>query len=72
MIRALILDLDNTLIDFVRLKENAIDAGLAGMAEAGLKINKDTSRRRIMEIYQDKVSMSGTTAVMPCATSNST
>jgi len=54
MIRALILDLDNTLIDFVRLKENAVDAGLAGMAEAGLKFNKETAHKRIMQIYEEK------------------
>ena len=54
MIRALILDLDNTIIDFVRLKENAIDSGLASMAEAGLKFNKEEARKRIMEIYEEK------------------
>ena len=54
MIRALILDFDNTLIVFVRLKENAIDAGLAGMAEAGLKLDMDSAHKRIMEIYEDK------------------
>ena len=54
MIRALILDLDNTIIDFVRLKENAVDAGLAGMAEAGLRFDKESARKRIMQIYEDK------------------
>ena len=54
MIRALILDLDNTIIDFVRLKENADDAGLAGMAEAGLRFDKESARKRIMQIYEDK------------------
>ena len=54
MIRALILDLDNTIIDFVRLKENAVDAGLAGMAEAGLRFDKESAHKRIMEIYEEK------------------
>ncbi|MCH7619019.1 MAG: HAD-IA family hydrolase [Candidatus Marinimicrobia bacterium] len=54
MIRALILDLDNTIIDFVRLKENAVDAGLAGMAEAGLRFDKESARKRIMQIYEEK------------------
>ncbi|MCH8304974.1 MAG: HAD-IA family hydrolase [Candidatus Marinimicrobia bacterium] len=54
MIRALIFDLDNTIIDFVRLKENAIDSGLASMAEAGLKFDKKEAHKRIMEIYEEK------------------
>ena len=54
MIRALILDLDNTIIDFVRLKENAVDAGLAGMAEAGLRFDKESAHKRIMQIYEEK------------------
>ncbi len=54
MIRALILDLDNTIIDFVRLKRNAIDSGLSSMAEAGMIFDKEEAQKRIMEIYEEK------------------
>src|SRR5439155_27335035 len=36
MIRAIILDLDNTLTDFMKMKGAAIDAALDGMVDAGL------------------------------------
>ena len=54
MIRDLILDLDNTIIDFVRLKRNAIDSGLSSMAEAGMIFDKEEAQKRIMEIYEEK------------------
>ena len=51
MIRAIIFDLDNTLTDFMRMKEAAIEAGIDGMLDAGLVISKEQIRRRIWEVY---------------------
>jgi putative hydrolase of the HAD superfamily len=60
MIRAVIFDLDNTLTDFMRLKEEAIQAAAAAMLDVGLdgrlpRGEDETPRqrvvRRIREIY---------------------
>ena len=39
MIEAVIFDLDNTLMDFMKMKSMSIDAGIYGMIEAGLDID---------------------------------
>jgi putative hydrolase of the HAD superfamily len=52
LIRAIIFDLDNTLTDFMRMKEAAIEAGIDGMLDAGLVLAKDEIRRRIWEVYK--------------------
>ena len=36
MIKAVIFDLDNTLVDFMLLKERAIEAAIHSMIDAGL------------------------------------
>lgn len=46
MIKAIIFDLDNTLVDFMLLKKAAVDAAAYAMIDAGLKI----SFERIIEI----------------------
>ena len=38
MIKAVIFDLDNTLLDFMKMKDYAVKAAIAGMIEAGLDI----------------------------------
>jgi len=52
MIKAVIFDLDNTLVDFMRMKENAIDAAVDAMIDAGLKLDRETAREKIFEIYE--------------------
>ncbi len=52
MIKAIIFDLDNTLVDFMRMKESAVDAALDAMIDAGLKLNRATARKKIFEIYE--------------------
>lgn len=52
MIRAIIFDLDNTLTDFMRMKEAAIEAGIDGMLDAGLTLPRDGVRKRIWEVYE--------------------
>ena len=54
MIKAVIFDLDNTLLDFMRMKTMAIDAAINGMIEAGMVIKRSTARNRIFEIYEEK------------------
>lgn len=51
MIKAVIFDLDNTLVDFMRMKENAIDAAVDAMIDAGLRMSKVEAKDKIYKIY---------------------
>lgn len=52
MIRAIIFDLDNTLVDFIAMKEAAIEAAALAMIDAGLKMSKPVVKEKIYEIYE--------------------
>lgn len=52
MIKAVIFDLDNTLLDFMKMKEYAVKAAIAGMIEAGLDIDENESYEKIISIYE--------------------
>ena len=52
MIKAVIFDLDNTLTDFMRMKENAVDAAVAAMVDAGLRFPPNRIKDKIYEIYE--------------------
>ena len=54
MIKAVIFDLDNTLLDFMKMKEYAVKAAIAGMIEAGLNIDPDKTYKEIFGIYEKK------------------
>ena len=54
MIKAVIFDLDNTLLDFMKMKDYAVKAAIAGMIEAGLDIDPDESYKTIIGIYEQK------------------
>lgn len=51
MLKAVIFDLDQTLIDFLRMKKLASDAAASAMVKAGLKMPVKTARKRLFEIY---------------------
>ncbi|MFC1573448.1 HAD-IA family hydrolase [Candidatus Eisenbacteria bacterium] len=51
MIRAVIFDLDNTLTDFVKMKDEAILAAADAMIDMGLPLTTEEARSRIYEIY---------------------
>jgi len=54
MIKAVIFDLDNTLVDFMAMKESAIEAAVLAMIDAGLKLSKEESKKEIYEIYEEE------------------
>lgn len=54
MIKAIIFDLDNTLVDFMRMKNNAVEAAIKAMIDAGLDYPYDTIKAKIDEIYKEK------------------
>jgi len=50
--RALLFDLDNTLIDFMKFKRECINSALDAMISCGLKVNKEKARKIIFDIYE--------------------
>ena len=54
MIKAVVFDLDNTLVDFMAMKRQAIDAAIAAMRDAGLRLPSEEIRQRIDRIYEQK------------------
>ena len=53
MIKAVIFDLDNTLLDFMKMKSSAVNAGILGMIEAGMKVEKEETIKHIFEILKN-------------------
>lgn len=51
MIRVVIFDLDNTLTDFMRMKESAVDAAIDAMIDAGLRFPPSDIKQKIYDIY---------------------
>jgi putative hydrolase of the HAD superfamily len=54
MIKVVIFDLDNTLTDFMRMKESAVDAAVDAMVDAGLRLPPETIKKKIYEVYEEK------------------
>ncbi len=54
MIKAVIFDLDNTLVDFMKMKRRAIEEAIPAMVDAGLKITPDVANKMIDEIYKEQ------------------
>jgi putative hydrolase of the HAD superfamily len=52
MIRAVIFDLDNTLTDFFRMKEAAVEAAVDGMIDAGLPFPREEALIKLYRIYE--------------------
>lgn len=51
MIKAVIFDLDNTLVDFFRMKKLAVKAAVNAMLDAGLDGSFDQAYDQIMRVY---------------------
>ena len=52
-IKGVIFDLDNTLLDFMKMKEVAVKSAIKGMIEAGLEIDEKKSYEEIVSIYEE-------------------
>jgi len=51
MIKAILFDLDNTLIDFMRMKYKSCDAAIDAMISAGLNIKKSRAIKILYNLY---------------------
>ncbi|MFC1741719.1 HAD family hydrolase [Nanoarchaeota archaeon] len=56
MIKAIIFDIDNTLVDFMELKRRCMGPAVDAMITKGLKLSKEDALKKIYEIY-DKYGM---------------
>jgi putative hydrolase of the HAD superfamily len=54
MIRAVIFDLDNTLVDFMSMKRQAVTAAIHSMIDAGLNLSYEEVEERIDAIYKER------------------
>ena len=52
MFKAVLFDLDNTLIDFMRFKEHAVEQAASAMCKAGLDMEPEEASKGIMETYR--------------------
>lgn len=54
MLKAVVFDLDNTLVDFMKMKKRAIEEAIPAMVDAGLEITPEIANRIIDEIYKEQ------------------
>ena len=54
MIKAVVFDLDNTLLDFMKMKSVSINAAVEGMIKCGMQIDKTKSIKEIFHIYDNR------------------
>ncbi|HJY64203.1 MAG TPA: HAD-IA family hydrolase [Ignavibacteria bacterium] len=54
MIKAIVFDLDNTLVDFMRMKHNAVEAAIKAMIDAGLNQSYNDIKNKIDAIYNER------------------
>jgi len=52
-IRAILFDLDNTLIDFIQMKEESCRASIKAMVASGLQMKEDQAFELLMKTYFD-------------------
>lgn len=51
MISAVVFDLDNTLVDFMAMKKLAVEAGIRGMIDAGLRFSSEEISAAVTRVY---------------------
>ncbi len=53
MIKAILFDLDNTLIDFMTMKKASCEAAVSAMISAGVDIDKKEALKALFDIYDE-------------------
>jgi putative hydrolase of the HAD superfamily len=54
MIRGVLFDLDNTLLDFMHMKRVSVDAAVAAMIDAGMPLPRHDATKEIYSIYGEE------------------
>ncbi len=54
MVKAVVFDVDNTLVDFNKWKDAAVEAAVMAMIDAGLDLTADAAKEKIYQIYEEK------------------
>ncbi len=54
MIKAVIFDLDNTLMDFMKMKKRAIEEAIPAMIDSGLTLTFEEANKLIDDIYKEQ------------------
>lgn len=52
MFKAVLFDLDNTLMDFTTMKKMSCEAAISAMIDAGLKMEKEKAYKKLFDLYQ--------------------
>ncbi len=52
MIKAVLFDLDNTLIDFMKVKRSSVDAAINAMLAAGVRVKKGRAEKVLYALYR--------------------
>jgi len=55
MIKAVLFDLDNTLVDFMKMKEMAVEGAVDAMIDAGLNLTKEEAIEKFTKFTIEKV-----------------
>lgn len=53
MIKAILFDLDNTLLDFMKMKNSAVNAAVKSMIFSGLNVKQKQAVQDIYNIYEE-------------------
>ena len=51
MLKAVLFDLDNTLMDFLRMKNMSVEAAITAMIDAGLSMKKEKASKLLWKLY---------------------
>ncbi len=51
-LKAVLFDLDNTLIDFTKMKRMSVEAAIDAMIDAGLDISRDEGLTKLYDLYE--------------------
>ena len=51
LIKAILFDLDNTLIDFLKMKKMSVEAAITAMIDAGLPLKKEKAMKILWDLY---------------------
>ncbi|MFH1586721.1 MAG: HAD-IA family hydrolase [Candidatus Diapherotrites archaeon] len=51
MLKAVLFDLDNTLIDFMKMKKMSCEAAISAMIDSGLEMEQEKAYNKLFELY---------------------